>query len=108
MCLQVEYACIRNVCIYRRAGSTGSTGSTIYVYMHACMHVLCMYVDYLCTLFGALFGATIGAPGGIDVSQMGYVYYYDCMYVSTRREHWEYYIYVYMHVCMYYVCMYTI
>ena len=30
--LQVEYACIMNVCIYRRAGSTVST---IYVYMHA-------------------------------------------------------------------------
>ena len=41
---QVEYACIMNVCIYRRAGST------IYVCMHAlCIHV---YSMYLCTLFG--------------------------------------------------------
>ena len=38
---QVEYACIINVCIYRRADSTGST---IYVCMHSCMYVLCMYV----------------------------------------------------------------
>ena len=38
---QVKYACIENVCIYRRADSTGST---IYVCMHACMYVLCMYV----------------------------------------------------------------
>ena len=37
---QVEYACIINVCIYRRVDSTGST---IYVCMHACMYVLCMY-----------------------------------------------------------------
>ena len=37
---QVEYACIINVCIYRRADSTGST---IYVlHMHVCMYA-CMY-----------------------------------------------------------------
>ena len=43
---QVKYACIDNVCIYRRADSTGST---IYVCMHACMYVLCMYVCmYVC------------------------------------------------------------
>ena len=38
---QVKYACIENVCIYRRAGSTGSA---IYVCMHAYTYVLCMYV----------------------------------------------------------------
>ena len=38
---QVKYARIENVCLYRRADSTGST---IYVCMHACMYVLCMYV----------------------------------------------------------------
>ena len=38
---QVKYACIENVCIYRRADSTGST---IYVCMHACLYALCMYV----------------------------------------------------------------
>ena len=38
---QVKYARIENVCIYRRADSTGSA---IYVCMHACMYVLCMYV----------------------------------------------------------------
>ena len=40
---QVEYACIMNVCTctYRRAESTGST---IYVGMHACIYVSCMYV----------------------------------------------------------------
>ena len=44
---QVKYACIDNVCIYRRADSTGST---IYVCMHVCMYVLCiMYVCmYVC------------------------------------------------------------
>ena len=38
---QVKYARIENVCIYRRADSTGSA---IYVCMHAYMYVLCMYV----------------------------------------------------------------
>ena len=46
----VEYACIINVCIYRRADSTGST---IYVCMHACMYVLCM-CDIWCGLAGSL------------------------------------------------------
>ena len=39
---QVKYARIENVCIYRRADYTGST---IYVLMHACMYVLCMYAS---------------------------------------------------------------
>ena len=39
---QVTYALIENVCIYRRADYTGST---IYVRMHACMYVLCMYAS---------------------------------------------------------------
>ena len=38
---QVKYARIENVCIYRRADSTGSA---IYVCKHAYMYVLCMYV----------------------------------------------------------------
>ena len=38
---QVKYACIENVYIYRRADSTGSA---IYVCMHAYTYVLCMYV----------------------------------------------------------------
>ena len=38
---QVKYARIENVCIYRRADRTKST---IYICMHACMYVLCMYV----------------------------------------------------------------
>ena len=33
------YACIMIVCMYRRAGSTGST---TYACMPACMHILCM------------------------------------------------------------------
>ena len=37
----VKYARIENVCIYRRADSTGSV---IYVCMHAYTYVLCMYV----------------------------------------------------------------
>ena len=37
---QVKYARIENVCIYRRADSTGSA---IYVCMHAYTYVLCMY-----------------------------------------------------------------
>ena len=37
---QVKHARIENVCIYRRADSTGSA---IYVCMHACMYILCMY-----------------------------------------------------------------
>ena len=50
------YACIMYVYIYRRAESTGST---IYVCMHdvyAYIMYVCMYV---CTQFGALFGAPI-------------------------------------------------
>ena len=38
---QVEYTCTMNACIYQRAESTGST---IYVCMHGCMHALCMYM----------------------------------------------------------------
>ena len=38
---QVKYARIENVYIYRRADSTGSA---IYVCMHAYTYVLCMYV----------------------------------------------------------------
>ena len=38
---QVKYTRIENVCIYRRADSTGSA---IYVCMHAYTYVLCMYV----------------------------------------------------------------
>ena len=38
---QVKYARIENVCIYRRADSTGSA---IYVCMHVYMYVLCIYV----------------------------------------------------------------
>ena len=39
---QVKYACIDNVCIYRRADSTGST---IYVCMYyvLCIMYVCMY-----------------------------------------------------------------
>ena len=37
---QVKYARIENVCIYRRADSTGS----VYMYVCAYMYVLCMYV----------------------------------------------------------------
>ena len=37
-------ACIMIVCMYRRAGSAGSTTC---VRMHACMYVLCMYVRYV-------------------------------------------------------------
>ena len=37
----IKYARIENGCIYRRADSTGSA---IYVCMHAYTHVLCMYV----------------------------------------------------------------
>ena len=71
---QVKYACIENVCIYRRADSTGST---IYVCMHACMYVLCMYVCmYVCTPIGAPFGGPIAnrradrRAVGIDASQV--------------------------------------
>ena len=39
---QVKYAHIENVYIYRRADRTVSA---IYVCMHACMYVLCMYVS---------------------------------------------------------------
>ena len=81
---QVECVCIMNVCrpIYPRSGVLGV------LYMYVCMHVGMYYVCmYFCTLFSALFGAPIGAPGGIDVSQMGYAYYYDCMYASTRQEY---------------------
>ena len=39
---QVGYACIINVCIYRRAGSTWST---ICVCMHACITYACMYTN---------------------------------------------------------------
>ena len=51
---QVKYARIENVCIYRRADSTGSA---IYVCMHAYMYVLCMY--YVCAPIGAPFRAPI-------------------------------------------------
>ena len=101
---QVECVCIMNVCIYLRAGVLGV------LYMYVCMHVGMYYVCmYFCTLFSALFGAPIGAPGGIDVSQMGYAYYYECMYASTCQEYWEYYIciYAYMYAYIMYVYMYV-
>ena len=52
---QVKYACIENVCIYRRADSTGST---IYACMHACM--------YVCTPIGATFGGPIAKEWRAD------------------------------------------
>ena len=59
------YACIMYVCIYRRAESTGST---IYV----CMHALCMYVRNSARYSArrSLFAALIGALVGIDVSKV--------------------------------------
>ena len=74
----------------------------MYVCMYVCVYYVCMYA---CTLFGA----PIGALGGIDVSQVEYacfgiyVYnvicmYFDCMYVSMRREYWAYYICMYIHI----------
>ena len=67
----VKYACIENVCIYRRADSTGST---IYVCMHACMYVLCMYVLQSARHSASrlLIGALIGALCCIDASQVKY------------------------------------
>ena len=93
---QVGYASIMKVCIYRRAESTGST---IYVCMHACMNVLCMYV---CTLFGAL----IGALGDMDVSQVEYACTMNvCTCIYRRSENTGSTIYVCMHAYMYVLCM---
>ena len=72
---QVEYACIIIVCIYRRANSTGST---IYVCMHACMYVCIMYVCMYVLQSArhsagrSLIGVLIGALCGIDASQVKY------------------------------------
>ena len=78
----------------------------MYVCMHVCMYYACMY---LCTLFGVLFGA----PGGIDVPQMLYArIMLVCMYrlagsTGKNKESIDRYAYIYVciHVCMYYVCM---
>ena len=95
---QMGYACIMIVCIYRRAGSTGST---IHVCIHACMHVQLYYVCmYVCTLFGA----PIGAPGGIDVSQMGYAcIMIACMYRHAGRTGSTMYVCIHARMHMY-VC----
>ena len=87
---QVEYACIMNVCIYRRADSTGST---IYVCicMHACI-IVCMYVC-MYAIPRAIWRADRRNESYGCVSNI-ICMYYDCMYVSTRREYWEYWAYV--------------
>ena len=68
------------VCIHRRVGSIGST---IYVCMHACMHVLFMYV--------CMHAIWLADP---------YVYIDAPIILGVL------YMYVCMHVCMHYVCMY--
>ena len=88
-----EYVCIMNVCIYRRAGSTGST---LCVCIYACTCIM-----YVCTLFGALFGAPIGALGGIDVSQVEYALL--CMewhvYASAQTLYYLPSFYEYRGIC---------
>ena len=89
------------VCIHRRAGSIGST---IYVCMHACMHVLCMYVRY--SARRSLCGALIGALGDMDVSQVEYACIMKvCIYRRAKSTGSA--IYVCMHACMHALCMYV-
>ena len=72
---QMGYACIMIVCMYRHAGSTGST---IHVCIHACMHVLCMHVCYAIRRH-SLLGTPIGElPACMHVL---YIYMYVCLYV---------------------------
>ena len=96
---QVEYACIINVCIYRRTDSTGSTIGYMYVCMHVCMYYVCVHV---CTPFGdsALIGALCGIL--VDVSQVKYACIENvCIY--RRADSTGSTIYV----CMHYVFMYS-
>ena len=96
--------------IYRRADSTGST---IYVCMHACMYVCIMYVC-MCVRHSArhsvrrsLIGELIGALCGIYVSQVKYACIENvCIY--RRADSIESTIYVCMHACMYVLCMYVL
>ena len=86
---QVEYACIINVCIYRRADSTGSTiGLYACTHAYVCMYYVCMHV---CTPFGALCG--------IDMSQVKYVCI-ENVCIFRRADSTGSTIYVCMHVCM--------
>ena len=66
---------------------------------------------YVCTLFGALFGApiVIRRAGWYGCVSSWICIYYESMYTSTRREYWEYYIGIYacMYACTMYVCMYV-
>ena len=69
---QVEYECIMNVCIYRRAAVLGA------LYMYVCMHVLCMYVCMY-----TIRRADRRAGWYRCVSNI-ICMYYDCLYVLTR------------------------
>ena len=78
----------------------------MYECMHVCMYYVCMR---LCTPIGAprrsLIGALIGAP--VDVSQVKYAHIENvCIY---RRADYtgSQYMYVCMHIRMYYVYMYV-
>ena len=93
---QVEYACIINVCIYRRADSTGST---IYVCTHACMYVLCMHAC-MYAIRRADIGALIGALCGIDMSQVKYACIENvCIYRRADSTGSTIYVCMYAYVC---------
>ena len=89
---------LRNVCIYRRADSTGSAIYCMYACIYVCIMYVCMFVLQSARRMArrSLIGALIGALCAVDVSQVKYAHIENvCIY--RRADYTGSAIYVCMH-----------